>query len=223
MEAASVAASQATASIAGKANIKIAETFDNFLLLLTTQLQNQDPLAPMDSNEFTQQLVQFTGVEQSIATNNSLEQMLALMQSERSAVAVGHLGKMIETANQVAQLSGGKAQWSYSLDELASSATLAVSDASGRVVWTGPGQTSLGSHAFTWNGKDLNGESLGDGAYTLSINAADSGGQKVAATISAIGRVTGIDMSSNDAVLLVGDVRVPVSEVRKLSLPDESA
>ena len=223
MEAASVAASQATASNASKANIKIAETFDNFLLLLTTQLQNQDPLAPMDSNEFTQQLVQFTGVEQSIATNNSLEQMLALMQSERSAVAVGHLGKMIETASQVAQLSGGKAQWSYSLDELASSATLAVSDASGRVVWTGPGETSAGSHGFTWNGENHNGESLGDGAYTLSIRAADGDGATIEPTISTLGLVTGIDMSGDEAVLLVGDVRVPVSEVRKLSLPDEPA
>ncbi|HZZ11369.1 MAG TPA: flagellar hook capping FlgD N-terminal domain-containing protein, partial [Paraburkholderia sp.] len=86
-----------TAAGAGQstASQQLAGNFDTFLTLLTTQLQNQDPLSPMDSTQFTQQLVAFSGVEQQINTNNNLQSLIALNQSQQAASAVSYIGHSV--------------------------------------------------------------------------------------------------------------------------------
>src|SRR5262245_46846944 len=140
------------ASGATRAQGQLAANFDTFLVLLTTQLKNQDPLEPMDSTEFTQQLVQFSQVEQQINSNKNLESLIALTKARSTADAVSYLGKTLTLTDGTAALAGGEAHWAYSLDNDAATATLMVRNAHGDVVYTAPAETAAGMHSLTWNG-----------------------------------------------------------------------
>src|SRR5882757_10530021 len=109
------AVSAASQSEAAKAKGKLGTNFDTFLTLLTTQLKNQDPLSPMDSSQFTQQLVQFSQVEQSINTNQNLESLISLTKARAASDAVSYLGKTVTLTDGTAGLKSGQAQWGYSL------------------------------------------------------------------------------------------------------------
>ncbi len=220
MEIANTVSSTATVSQADSARISVADTFDDFLKLLTTQLQHQDPLEPMDSSEFTQQLVQFTNVEQNIATNKTLEKMVELMQTGQAATAVGYLGNIVETRGNKTQLTDGQAEWGYELSQPAEKVTLTVTDASGRLVWTGPGQPTVGDHDFVWDGNDNSGNTLPEGAYALTVTATDVNGAILATSIRARGTVTGIEFHDGQAQLLIGDVVISADEIARLQLPN---
>jgi flagellar hook assembly protein FlgD len=109
------AASGAAPAGAAKAKTTLASNFDTFLTLLTTQLKNQDPLSPMDSSQFTQQLVQFSQVEQSINANQNLEKLITLTQARAGSDAVNYLGKTVTITDGTAGLKSGQALWGYSL------------------------------------------------------------------------------------------------------------
>src|SRR6186713_986971 len=100
-----------TGTAGGNAMAKLSSNFETFLTLLTTQLKNQDPTSPMDSNQFTQQLVQFSQVEQQIQSNSNLKTLIAQGQSSASAMAMDFLGKKVSILNGQAPLSGGEANW----------------------------------------------------------------------------------------------------------------
>src|ERR1700745_1994530 len=105
----------ATAAAAGSnAMQQLSGNFQTFLTLLTTQLKNQDPLSPMDSNQFTQQLVQFSQVEQQINSNKNLEDLIALTKSQSATNAVSYLGKTLTLTDGTAALQNGTANWTYS-------------------------------------------------------------------------------------------------------------
>ncbi len=136
---------------------QLSNNFDTFLTLLTTQLKNQDPTAPMDSNQFTQQLVEFSQVEQQINTNTNLNTLITQGQSQIGTYATSYLGKSVSVTNGSAALSNGQANWTYTLATAASQALLTVSDANGKVVYAGTGGTAQGANPFNWNGQDNNG------------------------------------------------------------------
>lgn len=161
----------AAASASSKATQQLAGNFDTFLTLLTTQLQNQDPMSPMDSNQFTQQLVQFSGVEQQINTNKNLESLVSLTQNRASADAVGYLGKSVTMSGGKGVLIDGAAKWTYGLDSKAKDNTITITNADGRVVYTTQGETSAGVHNFEWDGKDNMGNQMPNGEYHLNLNA----------------------------------------------------
>mgnify|MGYP003671028258 CR=1 FL=1 len=200
------ATSASSASVTG-----LADNFDTFLTLLTTQLQNQDPLSPMESNEFTQQLVQFSQVEQSIATNGNLEKMLSLLGASNAANTVALIGKEITFAGGTNALTNGKAKWEYELPSEAAKATITIEDASGKLVYTGTAETSSGLHEFAWDGKDNSGDPLDDGIYTLSVNATDAEGGSVTAAVYSLGQVTGVQSGASEPELLIGEAAVPSS------------
>ena len=129
----------ASSSQATKSGKVLTQNFDTFLKLLTAQLQNQDPLEPMDAAQFTQQLVQYSGVEQGIYTNKNLETLIALQQSGGMGSAVNYIGREVEAQNNQAALSGGQAQWTYTLPAVAESVQLVVRDANGKAVYSGTG------------------------------------------------------------------------------------
>src|SRR5579883_1804571 len=133
---------------------QLSGNFSTFLTLLTTQLKNQDPTSPMDSNAFTQQLVMYSQVEQQIDTNDNLKTLISQGTTGASAMAATYLGKKVSVTNGNASLSGGSAAWTYNLDAAAASTQLAITDANGRTVYTANGETTAGNHSFTWNGKD---------------------------------------------------------------------
>ena len=118
-------------SAANQSITSLGGSFDDFLKILVTQLENQDPLEPLEPQEFTDQLVAFTGVEQSISTNQNLEDLIALASTNQFSSAVGYIGKTIEADGATTVLENGSATWNYSLDALASSTTVSVVDSTG--------------------------------------------------------------------------------------------
>lgn len=208
-----ITASQAT-SRTNTSRASLASNFETFLSLLTAQLKNQDPLSPMDSNQFTQQLTQMTGVEQQLLTNDLLTSLLAAQQGAGLTGATNYIGKDATAAWAVTKLEGGQASWSYELGAAASEATLQVLDSSGKVVWTGPApDRTTGTHEFVWNGKTTAGGQLPDGGiYSLKVTA-KNGTNTVQSQVLTRGRVTGVEMYDGVPYLTIGASIVPVSAV----------
>src|ERR1700759_4612169 len=154
------AAAGASPSTQSAAKTQLSGNFDTFLTLLTTQLQNQDPLSPMDSTQFTQQLVEFSQVEQQINTNDNLQTLINQGTSAAGTNAVSYLGKAVTVTNGNAPLTGGTAAWTYNLGTASTQTTLTVTDANGNVVYSAPGATAAGNTAFTWNGQNAQGTQL---------------------------------------------------------------
>ena len=192
---------------------QLSGNFSTFLTLLTTQLKNQDPTSPMDSNQFTQQLVMYSQVEQQISTNDNLKTLITQGTSNASAMTAGYLGKKVSVLNGNASLTGGSATWTYNLANASAGTQLTVTDSHGKAVYTGPGATTAGNSNFTWNGKDNNGNQLADGTYTLTVTAADSNGNSIDSSVASAGTVTQIDMTVSPPKLVVGNMEVDLSDV----------
>lgn len=190
---------------------QLSTNFDTFLQLLTTQLKNQDPTAPMDSTQFTQQLVAFSQVEQQISTNQNLQTLISLGQSQSSNLAMTYLGKNIVLTDGSAVLSNGAADWTYGLDSDAASTTLTVTDASGNTVYSASGETTSGTHSFAWDGKNNVGNQLPDGTYTLNVSSTAGDGSTVTTSVASKGLVSGIDLSGTAPQLVIGTTEVPLS------------
>lgn len=210
----SAAAGGSSASVTG-----LADNFDTFLTLLTTQLQNQDPLSPLESNEFTQQLVQFSQVEQSIATNTNLEKVLGLLGSNNVASNVAYIGKDVMVAGGSNGLADGKANWRYTVPAGATEVSLTIEDSSGKLVYAGSGEVATGGHTFEWDGKDNGGEQLQDGGYVLKVSAVDGNGEVLPTDVAALGRVTGVQTGDNGTELLIGGIAVSTDDVLQVTEP----
>jgi len=206
------AASTATTS-ATDATSQLSSNFSTFLTLLTTQLKNQDPTSPMDSNTFTQQLVEYSQVEQQIDTNTNLKTLISQGTSSASATTTSYLGKKVSVTNGNASLSGGTANWTYNLGTAAAATTLNVTDSTGKVVYTGAGSTTAGNNSFSWNGQDNNGNQLADGTYKLAVSATDSSGTAVTSSVASAGTVTQIDMTSGTPQLVIGNMEVGPADI----------
>jgi flagellar basal-body rod modification protein FlgD len=191
--------------------------FSTFLTLLTTQLKNQDPTSPMDSNQFTQQLVEFSQVEQQINTNTNLQTLITQGTSQAGTFATSYLGKNVSVTNGDASLSGGVANWTYNLGATAAATTLTVTNAAGTVVYNGAGSTNAGNNNFSWNGTDNNGNTVPDGTYQLAVAAQDSTGAKVTTSVASAGMVSQIDMTSGTPQLVIGNMEVPLSSVAAIT------
>ena len=192
---------------------KLAENFDTFLTLLVAQLQNQDPLEPTDTKDFVQQLVQFSQVEQQIDTNASLEKMLEFQTTGQAAAAINYLGSTIEANGNVVPLQNGKAEFSYALPEQANRTLIVLSNSSGEVVHSAPGNTDIGKHNHVWNGLDANGNPLPEGNYTVTVTARDADNELIEVPTSVFGRVTGIESTDDGALITLGEVHIPLSDI----------
>jgi flagellar basal-body rod modification protein FlgD len=194
--------------------LNFTQNFSTFLTLLTTQLQNQDPLNPMDSSQFTNQLVEFSSVEQEIKQNSQLTTMIANQASSEAISALPMVGQVIQYSGNQAALSGGSATYSYTLPTAAASTSLTVQDSSGNTVFSSSGSTAAGAHAFTWNGQNNAGQQLPDGGvYTLQVQSLGANGQPVATTTTAVGTVTGVSVANNVATFNVSGVAVPMNQL----------
>jgi len=202
--------------------VAIADNFDTFLTLLTTQLQNQNPLDPLDMNQFTQQLVQFTEVEQSIKLNENLEQMVQLTAANTITNAVGYIGKEVTTSGSSSELKNGQASWPITLASDSPAVTYTVKDDKGVQVYTQTTPASAGTSVFNWNGQTDTGFAAPEGTYTLSLVAQDGNGATVLATTQASGIIDGLDMSGDEPVLLSGGRQISLQDIISIKIPSQT-
>jgi len=214
--------SSPTGTAAEQSGQRLAEDLNQFLNLLVTQLENQDPLDPLDPNEFTSQLVQFASVEQQIHANENLEDMLELQQASLLGTVVSYIGSQVEVSGDQLPLENGQASFTYDLDARATSNTITISDEDGQVVFFTAGENDPGQHSFTWNGTDNFGFPLEDGVYTLNVNALDAEGLPIDVAKTVIGTVDGVSMEDGEALLSVGGAEYSVDQILSVRRPQEA-
>ncbi len=198
----------------GERTTSLADSFDGFLRLLTSQLQHQDPLSPLDATKFTSQLVEFASVEQAIRTNTRLDQLIANSTSGARSSALGYLGNVVEIDTGLAELTeDGNAEFSYQLPAAAAAVSVRVVDASGRTVRELPGGRQAGVNVVRWDGASDAGQRQRPGLYRIVVDARDARGNAITTTSRDSGEVTGISGLPDRIRLEIGERRVPVDAV----------
>jgi flagellar basal-body rod modification protein FlgD len=188
---------------------------DDFLKLFVTQLQNQDPLNPMDGTQFIGQLAQLTQVEQAYNTNSNLEKIMGMMNDSSAMSAVSYIGKEITAAgSSVALTSGGEAKITYTVPKAAQQVVVTIRDASGATVRTlTQGQTAAGNVSLTWDGRNNAGAALPSGTYTVAVSGVDSAGSSFSCGTKTSGKVDGVSFAGSAPVLTVGGLEIPFSNL----------
>jgi flagellar basal-body rod modification protein FlgD len=203
-----------TANVNSRA--QLSENFDTFLKLLTAQLANQDPLDPLDSNKFTEQLVAYSQVEQQIKTNEQLENLIGQTRASTGAAAVSYLGKLAVIDSNRTTLTADGAAWNYSFDKAAANVRLTVRDSAGRDVFSATGEKGTGPFAFKWDGRDSRGAAAPEGAYTLVVQAVDANGGVLTSKIATEERIIGVGFDANGVTLRTGSGEKPFATVRSI-------
>ncbi|MBU6463776.1 MAG: flagellar biosynthesis protein FlgD [Bradyrhizobium sp.] len=209
----STSTAAATNSLASQ---QIAGNFQSFLQLLTTQLQNQNPLDPLDTNQFTQQLVEFAGVQQQLNTNDSLATLVSLQQATQSTQALGFVGKTAVVSGSTAALTNSTATWQLSVPT-ASTVNVTIANSTGQTVFTGSYSASAGNNQpFQWNGQGNDGTQWPDGNYTLTATAKDAGGNTVGITTAIEGTVNSVDLTKSPPLVSIGGQTYTVSQIQSI-------
>ena len=208
---------------AGTSQVKLQDELNRFLNLLVTQLKNQDPLDPLDTNEFTAQLVQFASVEQQIQQNANLEKLLNLQETSQVAAMVDFIGTTVEVTGDTVPLENGRAEFTYALGVNATDVTVTIMNSSGLTVFVGEGETGAGKHAFVWDGKSAGGVEQPDGAYTVVVGALDRAGNLLEVEQTVLGRVTGAGADDGAISLFLSDVTVSMDDVLSVKETPASA
>jgi len=196
----------------------LANNFESFLTLLTTQLKNQNPLEPLDTNQFTQQLVQFTQVEQQMKMNTQMASLIAIEQAAQSTAAMAYLGSTATVDGATAKLESGAAKWTFAADK-PSSATINIKNSTGALVYTGSYPVSAGQQAFQWDGRSNNGTKNPDGNYTMAIAAKDASGNAVAISTQVSGVVDSVDLNASPPTLQIGGQSFTMDKIKKVVRP----
>ena len=218
--AATTAAAAATTSATTAAStpnpmVALSSNFNDFLQMLMTQLKNQDPTSPMDSNAFTTELVQFSGVEQQINTNSSLTQLIQLTQAGETMQGTSMTGKSVTvTSNEIA-LQNGTGTLNFN-DPNAGTVAIAVTNSSGQQLYGTTVTAAAGQNAWTWNGQDNAGDQLPDGAYNVGIVSANGNGTTTTVPFTVTGTATGVESLSSGMQLEIGALTVPFSAVQSV-------
>lgn len=186
----------------------------DFLNLLVSELQNQDPLNATSTTDFINQLTSYANFTEQQSTNASMTSLANSFSSLVTLNSVNYIGHTVEAKTDTSTLSNGSATFGYSLSSAASDVSISVKDSSGNTVYTGTGTGNAGSNSFTWDGKNSSGTQLTDGGqYTISVTATDSAGNSVLNYTTVTGTVTGIDTSTSTPSLIVNGVSVSASNI----------
>jgi flagellar basal-body rod modification protein FlgD len=198
---------------------QLATDFNDFLILLTVQLQNQDPLSPMDTTEFTNQLVAFAGVEQQINTNQKLDSLVSLGLGSALGAAQSYVGKEISYVSSEFNHTGTPSKIKYSLASEAVTSKISIYDESGKVVYTAEAGKTAGVHDFIWDGSLTAGGKAAAGTYEVKIDAVDINGEAIQATSVVSGIVRGTETQNGQIFVLVGDRAVALQNVLNTGAP----
>jgi len=207
-------AAQVASAVNDKATI--AGNFTTFLQLLTTQLKNQNPLEPLDTNQFTQQLTQFAQVEQQLKMNDQLASIVTMEKSAQSTLAMSFVGQTVAVDGQTTQLVSGAAKWTFSVPKPAN-AEITITNSAGQTVYSTKYAMQVGQQVFNWDGKSNSGQQLPDGAYKMTITAKDTQGQSVAIPTEVQGTVDSVDLTKSPPMLTVGGQNFTVDQVKRIT------
>lgn len=208
-----------TSTKAGQDQQKLQDDLNQFLNLLVAQLQNQDPLDPMDASEFTNQLVQFSSVEQQIQANANLEKMITAQENTQAATMVNYLDTVIEAKGNEFYMLNNQAVATYTLPAGVDSNDITVQDASGNTMFTVKGETDAGLHRIGWDGSKNDGSTAPDGAYTLVVSAKDQDGNLMNVEQTVFGYVTSTGIKDGNVTLTMGDVETDMTNVVSVERP----
>src|SRR6185295_10020422 len=178
----SIPQTQTSALASGVDNQTIAGNFQMFLQLLTTQLKNQDPTSPLDTNQFTQQL----------KTNKNLDALVSINKTAQTTAALGFVGARVTADGATTQLRSGLATWNVTSPRPAS-AVITISDQNGNIVWTDNQTIDTGTQTYVWNGRTSTGQIAPDGSYKILVTAKDATGASVLTSTEYTGIVDGVD------------------------------
>jgi flagellar basal-body rod modification protein FlgD len=213
--------SQVTSAVTGSSALNtaagntIAGNFQAFLQLLTTQLKNQNPLDPLDTNQFTQQLVQFAQVEQQLKSNDQLATLVSLQKTAQSTAALSFVGATVTVDGSTARLANGTASWNFNVGKPATG-QVTITNGSGQTVYSGSFAMQAGPQNFVWDGRGNNGVLWPDGAYTISVIAKDASGQNVAVSTGIEGVVESVDLTKSPPELLIGGQYYTLDKIRRI-------
>ncbi len=225
MSIASVAAQQSTAATAASGSAasppaantlaSLSSNFNDFLSMLMTQLKNQDPTSPMDTNQFTSELVQFSSVEQQINTNTSLTQLIQLTQGGEVMQASAMTGKQVTASSDHVPLQNGTGTIQFSTTT-AQPVDISIFDANGAKLSDSMLMSSAGTNTWTWNGTDGSGRTVPDGSYKFAVTGANADGTTTALPGSVIGKATGVLSQSTGMQLELGALSIGFSQVQSV-------
>jgi flagellar basal-body rod modification protein FlgD len=206
--------SSSNASLSSTAGSTLAGNFQTFLTLLTTQLKNQNPLDPLDTNQFTQQLVQFAQVEQQLKTNDELTSLVSLQQTAQSTQALTFVGKKAVVDGSTANLTNSSATWDLDVQSN-STVNISISNSSGQTVFNGQYAVKAGDkQPFTWDGRGNDGKQWPDGKYTLTATATDSTGNSVGVSSQIQGLVSSVDLTQSPPLLMIDGQSYTLNQVK---------
>ena len=203
------------ASASGLDKSSIAGNFQTFLTLLTTQLKNQNPLDPLDTNQFTAQLVQFAGVEQQLRSNDQLATLVSLQQTAQNTAALNFVGQTVSVDGATAPLTNGVATWELNIPKPATG-TVVIKSATGQTVYNGTYSMDAGRSPFVWDGKDASGLQWPDGNYTISITAQDASGQPVAVATEIQAQVDSADLTQTPPTLSIAGQDYTLDKIKRV-------
>ncbi|XUM24490.1 flagellar hook capping FlgD N-terminal domain-containing protein [Bradyrhizobium oligotrophicum S58] len=204
-------------SLGSSAGSTIAGNFQTFLTLLTTQLQNQNPLDPLDTNQFTQQLVQFAGVEQQLKTNDQLASLLTMQQTTQATQALAFVGKTAVVNGSTTTMTNGQASWDLSIPK-DSNLTVSITNSVGQTVFSGKYSASAGDNqTYNWNGQGNDGTQWPDGQYKITVVGTDAtNGSPVAVSTQVKGTVSSVDLTQQPPLLSIGGQTYTVNQIQRI-------
>ena len=209
--------SSSSSSLSSTTGTTLAGNFQTFLTLLTTQLQNQNPLDPLDTNQFTQQLVEFASVEQQLKTNDSLSTLVSLQQTAQATQALEFVGKTAVVNGSTAALTNSQATWQLNVPS-ASNVQINIANSAGQTVFTGSYSVNAGNNQpFVWNGQGSDGTQWPDGQYTLTATATDSSGNSVGITTQLQGTVSSVDLTQSPPLLTIDGQTYTVNQIQSIA------
>jgi flagellar basal-body rod modification protein FlgD len=204
-----------TAQTGSTALGSLTNNFSTFLTLLMTQLKNQDPSSPMDSNQFTTELVQFSSVEQQINTNSNLTQLIQLTQASQIEQSSSLIGKPVTVTSSQLSLQNGSASINFNTTS-AEAVTIAVYNSSGAQVQGAMLTSTSGTNRWAWNGKDSNGMAMPDGPYKVTVGTLGANGAASPVPFTVTGTATSVNNNNGNVQLLMGKLTVPFSAVQSI-------
>ena len=208
-------ASAAGSSSTGVSKGTIAGNFQTFLTLLTTQLKNQNPLDPLDTNQFTSQLVQFAQVEQQLKQNDQLATLVSLQKTAQSTAALEFVGQTVSVDGATAPLQNGAATWDLTVPKPAT-ATVNIKSATGQTVYTTDTTMNAGRQTFTWDGRDASGVQWPSGNYTIAISAKDANGQAVTIPTAIQAPVDSADLTQSPPLLSIAGQDYTLDKIKRV-------